>query len=354
MTGGFRALCYPPSLAMRPVPLTLPALSLAGLLVGGCGALFGIGDLPPLVSTDGGGAGGGEASVDADGGTSGGDAARSRDGAPVDPGTDPRWPRWVMPPDDPPPENFSIENGANGAIVTDATTNLSWQDAVVPQTKTRTAALSYCDALVYDGKDDWRAPTRIEMVSIARFAPTGFSPHPPSFSGPTDACYWTASDNGTGVTTAGYWEVLDGVTLAGDSTACYVRCVRGGPPIGTHENHPYEIGTTTVLDPITGILWERTPPDSEFDTWDQADARCKSLTLDGRPARLPRIKELLSIVDDTLAAPASDPAFGTTFGQMWASTRQRTSQAWQVSFSNGEASWTEMTTHALSRCVAAP
>ena len=71
----------------------------------------------------------------------------------------------------------------------------------------------------------------------------------------------------------------------------------------------------------TGLVWQRA--DQAPATWEAALAACESLVLAGASDwRLPTIKELLTIVDDTRTAPAIDTAAftGATGARTWSAT----------------------------------
>jgi len=83
-----------------------------------------------------------------------------------------------------------------------------------------------------------------------------------------------------------------------------VRCVRGGQsivPILTDN------GNGTVTDNRTGLVWEQ--GESDYMDWGSALSYCEGLDLGGSTSwRLPSIKELESLVDDTTWSPAIDPS----------------------------------------------
>jgi hypothetical protein len=107
---------------------------------------------------------------------------------------DPAWAEWPMPngPGDvtagaPNPEAYT-DNG--DGTITDLVTALMWQKEVAPGSLTWVQAVAYCrdtlNAAGLGGHDDWRLPTRIELVSLietGRLMPaidTTYFPTPPS------------------------------------------------------------------------------------------------------------------------------------------------------------------------------
>ena len=263
---------------------------------------------------------------------------------------DPRWPSWPLPADAPDNATYTIANGADGAIVTDNVTGLGWQDSVPATLRDFDTATAYCDALVYDGQSDWRLPTRIEAISIMSFKPgfdasavtsSAFSSVPVSAS----QCFWTASRDPQSSTSA-YALNIATVSSMATSSSCVARCVRGGPPLGAPVAKQYTLTVDTVTDPSTGLVWERTPPETEA-TFAAADARCNALVLGGRAMRLPGVKELSSIVDETKHDPASAGAFGSYAVRMFTSNPQ-----WTVELTNGSTVQGPTGFSYWSRCVA--
>jgi hypothetical protein len=264
---------------------------------------------------------------------------------------DPRWPLWPLPADAPANASYTIANGADGAIVTDTITGLAWQDTVPSTTRDLAAAKIYCDELVYDALGDWRLPTRIEAMSIMSFKPVSgeSAMAAPAFSAVAGAqCFWTASKFAQFTDTA--WNITPAsVTFADATKKCAARCVRGGAAIGAPIAKQYDlIDADTLRDPVTNLVWERIPPETE-DTWANAEARCKALALGGRVWRLPGVKELASIVDETKIAPAANGAFGDYAVRMFTANVR-----WDVDFDQGNAFQAALGFSYWSRCVSGP
>ncbi len=261
---------------------------------------------------------------------------------------DPRWPLWKAPADAPANTDYAIANGSDGAIVNDKITGLAWQDAVPSTTRDFDGATAYCDALVYDGFKDWRLPTRIEAVSIMSFKPVfdDTAMAGPAFSAVAGAqCFWTAS---TFVKyPASAWKITPAsVDFADRTSKCAARCVRGGPTLGAPIAKQYDLIDADMLrDPVTHLVWERTPPAAQS-MWDVANARCQALALGGRPWRLPSVKELASIVDETKSGPASNGSFGDSAARTFTANPQ-----WTVNFDQGIAVQGPTGFAESSRCV---
>ncbi|MBU0674620.1 MAG: DUF1566 domain-containing protein [Proteobacteria bacterium] len=95
----------------------------------------------------------------------------------------------------------------------------------------------------------------------------------------------------------------------------------------------------TVTDPTTGLVWQQIV-DTTPRTWETALIYCEDLSLAGNNDwRLPNIKELKSITDDSAHFPAIDTTIfpGTLNTFYWSSTSivGTPDSAWQVDFNDG-------------------
>lgn len=110
----------------------------------------------------------------------------------------------------------------------------------------------------------------------------------------------------------------------------------------------------TVRDNITNLVWQK-QDDATTRTWENAIRYCEDLSLGGYTDwRLPNIKELSSLVDDSRINPSIDPLFtGTVSSYYWSSTTYAggTTDAWGVYFSNGTTGSSNKTTTNFVRCV---
>ncbi|MBX3200370.1 MAG: DUF1566 domain-containing protein [Labilithrix sp.] len=311
---------------MRPLLLIVTGIVLA-TGVAACATLKTAAGEPPS-ETPADTADGGADAVDPSGdGGSLGDASATPEG-----NGDPRWPQSRVPADAPATSSYTIENGPNGAIVTDTVTGLAWQDTAPTVLRTFEQASTYCEDLVYGGLDDWRLPTRVEGVSIMSFGDAGQTKLvSAAFSAFDVSCVWTASVDPSARATPRAWTLgAANITTRPKTDRCAARCVRGGPPLGAPAAKVYELTANAVIDPVTRLAWERTPPDATTEHAD-AESRCHGLALDGRTMRLPSVKELVSIVDETRSGPATAPAFGD-YGVRFSTANPR----WVVDFDRGD------------------
>jgi hypothetical protein len=99
-------------------------------------------------------------------------------------------------------------------------------------------------------------------------------------------------------------------------------------------------GDGTVTDSRTGLMWQK-QDDGGFRNWDTALTYCEGLTLASHSDwRLPNIKALRSIVDNTKTNPAIDSTYfpqSNSGEDYWSSTSAGDTNAWIVSFSDGSA-----------------
>jgi hypothetical protein len=322
----------------------------SGGVAGGAGGS----DAGPDVSA--GGSGGVGGSVDA---STEGSAGSGGDGGGVCPsgvtGGDGTvsYPRWPIPAGD--------SRATGGFTVTkdtvlDHATCLMWQRAVNSGSYSWDAAKGLCDKLILAGFDDWRLPTRAELVSITDFTvypAINKSVFPNVLTGAKINAFWAstllASD------TSKHWVVLHGgagqVAYEPSTDSSSVRCVRGsGAPL------PQRFDASkagVVVDLETGLEWEATPQDQEVSVA-EADTYCQKLVLDSQSDwRLPTARELSTLIDPLGATRALPLSFGLKSGaSYWSSTSASGLNNWCVGMGNGytAACPTTAQTHRV-RCV---
>lgn len=126
-----------------------------------------------------------------------------------------------------------------------------------------------------------------------------------------------------------------------------------------HESS-YEISNKgTVLDKVTGLMWQRAVPAASY-PWNEALDHCASLDLAGfHDWRLPSRIELVSLIDLTCTQPSIDGlAFPHTPNDwFWTSSvdaAEPQRSAWYVYFYFGYPKTDPMTTPYRARCVRTP
>lgn len=114
-------------------------------------------------------------------------------------------------------------------------------------------------------------------------------------------------------------------------------------------------GNGTITDNTTRLTWQK-QDDGVPKTWEQALSYC-GLSLGGLTNwRLPNVKELSSIVDDTRYGPAINTAYfsNTKSSYYWSSTSDAYSSptfAWRVNFNTGDVDGYYKTDLYYVRCV---
>jgi hypothetical protein len=136
------------------------------------------------------------------------------------------------------------------------------------------------------------------------------------------------------------------LALAGAVSAIVIGAsARASAPAGR-----YTVSGGTIYDTRTKLTWQQAPATTTY-TWDNAKTYCANSGW-----RLPRMKELLTIVDYSGGSPAIDQTYfpSTPTGPFWTSSPAQGSAtlAWYVDFSSGSAFATLTTSTATYvRCV---
>jgi hypothetical protein len=119
----------------------------------------------------------------------------------------------------------------------------------------------------------------------------------------------------------------------------------------------YATNGVTVHDGKTNLTWQQTAPAGTF-TWVLARSYCAGAgtSLGGTGWRLPTLKELLTIVDDSRSGPSIDTtAFGATSmsSPFWSSSPVSgpPGYAWTVDFDAGNSASSAVSETVSVRCV---
>ena len=233
--------------------------------------------------------------------------------------------------------------------VSDEVTGLMWQ-RVDGGEMTWDAASAYARDLRLAGRDDWRLPTSHELFGILNHG-RNRPPLDTKFFARSAAEYWWSATTRAGDTSRVWVANAGGGTgphpvretlSAGGAKRIHALCVRGAPPSAGPRLR--SDGAGTVTDDATGLVWQREAP-AETMTWEEALDYCMRLNLAGHGDwRLPNIKELRSLCDDSAAQPLPSSLFPRVRGgSAWTSTSEnnRLDRAWHVSLDTG------LVTHAL-------
>ncbi len=132
------------------------------------------------------------------------------------------------------------DNG-NGTV-TDQATGLVWQKSANDQQMTWPEALSYCENLIYGGRDDWRLPNIQELRSLV-----DYNSYAPAIDDETFSCmsafYWSSTSRASGPAYA--WGInfyAGAASWQAKTKEHYVRCVRKGTSSEPPEPTWIEVG----------------------------------------------------------------------------------------------------------------
>jgi hypothetical protein len=118
----------------------------------------------------------------------------------------------------------------------------------------------------------------------------------------------------------------------------------------------YTISAGSVTDTKTKLVWQQTPAPTLY-IWSDAKTYCAGVgaSLGGMGWRLPTLKELQTIVDDSRGSPSIDPTAFPSMSSMgfWSSSPLvgSSSLAWLVSFDSGATASIDITSTVAVRCV---
>lgn len=233
------------------------------------------------------------------------------------------------------PPGFML-NG-NGTV-TDTLTGLVWQRGDGGEMTIENAFL-YADTAALGGFTDWRLPTAAESFSILNHQKANPALETLIFPS-TGAEYWWTSDRqandpnkiwctnaGGGIGNHPKTETIS----AGGTKRFHVRLVRNpNPPVPLAERWT-NFGNGTLTDGLTQLTWTQVPIEGTY-TWEDALTQAENLERAGKTDwRLPNIKELRSLNDETKINPSVSSLFSIAAGEKyWSSTTlpNQTGKAW--------------------------
>lgn len=134
------------------------------------------------------------------------------------------WALWRMP-----GLTSDISNyGYTADTITDNTTKLMWQRVMDKTERTWQEAQDYCWNLTLANKSDWRAPTRVELLSLVDFTKTsGVAINASTFADALPTERWWSSSATVGGNTGIYLDVETGyLSVFLKTVKTTVRCVR--------------------------------------------------------------------------------------------------------------------------------
>ncbi len=231
----------------------------------------------------------------------------------------------------------SYTNNGNSTI-TDNITGLMWQQADGGE-MTIENAIIYADNLVLGGFSDWRLPTPIESFSILNHQNN--NPAMSNIFTASAAEYWWTNKFQVGDATK-VWSTNAGGGIgnhsksetisAGGIKKFHAKAVRDVTTPTTISNHFTDNGNGTITDNLTQLVWQKVSNPNLF-TWENALVYAEGLNLaTASDWRLPNIKELQSLNDETVSNPSVNTTFFPTIGvhNYWSSTSlpNQTTKAW--------------------------
>ncbi len=235
--------------------------------------------------------------------------------------------------------NIPVFLDHHDGTITDTISGLMWQ-SVDGGEMTFENAILYCDTLTLGGFSNWRLPTAQEAFSILNLQNNNPAINT-SFFPNTNAEYWWTSElqandgNKIWVTNAGGGignHPKNETLSAGGTKRFHIRAVRDVVDPPTIPNHFTDNEDGTITDHLTNLMWEKLPSSSTY-TWEQAISSAENLSLaDYSDWRLPNIKELQSLNDESAFQPSVTMPFFQNLGvaKYWSATSlpNQTAKAW--------------------------
>jgi hypothetical protein len=254
---------------------------------------------------------------------------------------------------------FYIVNG--DGTVTDTVTGLMWQQTDGGEMTVQNAE-QYPDTMTLGGYTDWRMPNAHELFSIQNLQLV--NPSLDSVFSVTNAQYWWSNEKQVGDTIltwctnagGGVGNKPDTETVSAGGTKSYhIRAVRYTHAPVLIQQHFTDLGDGTVLDSVTDLIWQKAAYLDTL-TWEDALTYADTLTLaSDTDWRLPNIKELQSINDETLTSPSLNPIFQaySPRAQYWASTSLPNfpTKAWYLDTRDGITTYDQKTVRLSVLCV---
>ena len=255
----------------------------------------------------------------------------------------------------------SYTNNSNGTI-TDNVTGLMWQQVDGGEMTIENATI-YCDNLILGGFSDWRLPNPIESFSILNHQNNNPAMNTTFFTASTAEYWWTNTYELNSTTKVWCTNAGGGIgnhpksetISAGGIKRFHVRAVRDVSLPTTLANHFTDNGDGTITDNSTELVWQKTP-NTQTQNWENALVYAENLALSNLSDwRLPNIKELQSLNDESRTNPSVNPLFFPSIGvnNYWSSTSlpNQTTNAWYLNTQFGISNYSSKTTANYVLCV---
>lgn len=253
-----------------------------------------------------------------------------------------------------------IQNN-NGTVI-DSITGLVWQKLDGGEMTIENATI-YCDTLTLGNYNNWRLPNAHEAFSILNHQLVNPALNVQIFT-TTAAEYWWTSDRQANDSSK-VWATNAGGGIgnhpksetisAGGPKKFHVRAVRDAIPPVAIPNQYTDNGNNTITDHLTDLIWQKAPFSDSL-SWEQSLTYADTLTTAGfNDWRLPNIKELQSLNDETRINPSINSTYFnvTNVNKYWSSTTlpNQTAKAWYLNTQFGVTTYDNKTVKHNLICV---
>lgn len=235
--------------------------------------------------------------------------------------------------------NTPFFTGNGNGTVTDTITGLMWQMKDGGEMTIEQAAL-YCDTLTLGGYSNWRLPTAAESFSILNLQFANPAIDTGIFTRTTADYWWTATrqqndTNKVWTTNAGGGignKPRNETISAGGSFRYHTRAVREINAPQLLAARFADNGNGTITDLMTNLTWQQQPRKDSLN-WEESLQYADTLTLGNITEwRLPNIRELRSICDESFVNPGVDTGYIKVINnkKYWSSTTlsNHSNEAW--------------------------
>jgi hypothetical protein len=250
---------------------------------------------------------------------------------------------------------YTLRGSSDEPVISDDVTGLDWQQRTGLERFDFDAAQNHCASSEYAGFADWRAPTRLELISLLDLSRKNPALLPSAFPSAPSDWYWTSTLDTANPERAWYVYFYFGYPDVDDrNTQSLVRCVRRGRAALLHAER-YRVSAELVMDASSGLTWQR-KASPESMSYAEASRYCSDLRLGGLESfRVPTMKELQTLVDERRSMPAFDSAMwlGGHGDLFWSSSAWSGTEnlAWYVRFDSGTALYEVADAAMQVRCV---
>jgi Protein of unknown function (DUF1566)/Secretion system C-terminal sorting domain len=252
-------------------------------------------------------------------------------------------------------------NNGNGTI-TDTVTTLMWQ-SIDGGEMTVENAIIYCDTLTLGGFINWRLPTAQEGFSLLHLDKNNPALNTTYFPNTNAGYWWTSEAQANDATKIWCTNAGGGIgnhpknetISAGGTKKFNARAVRDVTTPIIIANRFTDNGNGTIIDNVTNLMWQKVASTAS-QTWENAITNAENLVLATfTDWRLPNIKELQSLNDETVVLPSITAPYFTNLGvgKFWSSTSlpNQTTKAWYWSTAFGVTTYDDKTVANSVLCV---